>query len=265
MNGELAQAVALVAHGNAALHGLEDVRALEASNSTFQYVRSLELGVRRGWRTTSVHSVAEWTEEVRGTVDRLWLLRGNANPVAGSNQGGWRILGQGPRRASAWSGHWSVNHAGVDRGDPQPRIWEVAYRLSAHGPRPRVPSIDVPRRTDELRTALRETAEFARGDQALADFAESFDEARAIGDSDDPRAPYHDDMLPSVGYSLEARRLLAMATGAWVFGGMGSWNDVFIPEPERADEYRTVTAQLYRAVIDGISDAANSFQTGSAP
>src|SRR4051794_262143 len=42
----------------------------------------------------------------------------------------------------------------------------------------------------------------------------------------EPTAPYHPDILPSAGYTLAARQLLAGAVASFVFGGMGSWNDV---------------------------------------
>ncbi len=66
-------------------------------------------------------------------------------------------------------------------------------------------------------------------------------------------------MVPAAGYSLDARQLLAMASRAWVFGGMGSWNDIGFTDAARNEEYRRVSQELYRAVTDAIRDAANSF------
>jgi hypothetical protein len=43
---------------------------------------------------------------------------------------------------------------------------------------------------------------------------------------------------------------------AWVFGGMGSWNDVsFDAKP---GEYERVSEQLHRALLQGILAGANA-------
>jgi hypothetical protein len=70
-------------------------------------------------------------------------------------------------------------------------------------------------------------------------------------------------LLPSAGYEVIARRALAMATRSWVFGGMGSWNDVGFYDADTQAEYRRVSEHLFQAVVDTIRDATNSFQTGS--
>ncbi|MGY6499848.1 MAG: hypothetical protein ACXIVQ_02975 [Acidimicrobiales bacterium] len=94
----------------------------------------------------------------------------------------------------------------------------------------------------------------------LQSFAGWFDDALEMASSTEPTAPYHPDMMPAVGYSIEARRLLSMATRAWVFGGMGSWNDVGFSDRETHERYRAISERLYRAVIDAVRDAANAFE-----
>lgn len=90
MNGELAQAVAVVAHGNAALHRRIDLANFEAHNSTFQFVRSVAIEVPARWRAKRVDRVAEWIRALRGKgVHRLSLIGGGTTPVAFANEGGW--------------------------------------------------------------------------------------------------------------------------------------------------------------------------------
>jgi len=64
-----------------------------------------------------------------------------------------------------------------------------------------------------------------------------------------------DDLLPARGYTYEAHRLIKVAEGAWVFGGMGSWTDC-------ADE--KTGSVLYDAVITAILAAVNSFDKDTA-
>lgn len=139
MNGELAQAVALVAHGNAALVSGDDPASMEHSNSTFQYVRSVAFEVERRLRgTTTVSSVQEWARTLRrASIGRLSLIAGAAAPTAFANQGLRGVLGHGRSRTFAWYGTWEVNKEGVDPTDCKPRLWEVTHRLSSQRARVR--------------------------------------------------------------------------------------------------------------------------------
>ena len=71
-------------------------------------------------------------------------------------------------------------------------------------------------------------------------------------------------MLPAEGYSLAARQLLAAGSRAEVFGGIGSWNDVRFESPEVEAEYRSVSERLFRAVLEALVAATNSFDPSLA-
>ncbi len=65
------------------------------------------------------------------------------------------------------------------------------------------------------------------------------------------------DILPSGCYSLAARQVLSACAIAWVFGGMGSWNDV--THVHDYDLYRRLSANLYNTICDSIVSVVNSF------
>jgi hypothetical protein len=269
VNGELAQAVALAAHGNAWLADVgtarEDIANFEATNSTFQFVRSVRFEVNSRWRGASeVGSAGEWLRSIARTgVHQLSLVAGGSKPIAFANEGSWGVVGRGRHRADAWRGRWEVNKAGVDPADLKPRIWEVSYqRERGNGPFTLEP-VDIDGRLEQLRHALAEAKEFAGRDDFLATFVPWFDEALALESGDEPDTAWHPDMLPTVGYGLDARRLLAMGSRSWVFGGMGSWNDIGFNDAATQDQYRQVSERLYRAVLDAIRDATNSFEAVS--
>jgi len=52
--------------------------------------------------------------------------------------------------------------------------------------------------------------------------------------------------------------LLAGALKGWVFGGLGSWNDMCFRESSQEREYQLVSKNLYRAVIQSVGVVANS-------
>jgi hypothetical protein len=265
VNGELAQAVALVAHGNLWLSGTRrasvDIAHFEARNSTFQYVRSITFETRKRRNGTGLAtSVVDWLDAVQvARIRRLSLLAGRAMPVTFAGEGAWGILGHGERRDRAWYPSWSVNRDGVDPDDHRPRIWEICYRLRRRFRTSEPKPVDLEARRDQLRGALDRATEFARDDPYLSTFAPWFEEAKQLGTSSAPVIPWHSDMLPTAGYPLAARQLIAMGARSWVFGGMGSWNDVGFSEAAKAAEYKDVSQRLYRAILDGIRDAANSF------
>jgi hypothetical protein len=265
MNGELAEAVALVAHGNAGLPGSDKAQLVgfEETNSTFQYVRSVTFETQSGRRrSSSVTSVASWLDYLRrGRFQKLSLMAGGVAPVAFADQGTWGILGHGRGEVEAWYPRWEVNRDGVDPAETKPRIWEVAYRSSARRGHVAVEPIDLLARSRELESAVGSAIEFAVTNDILTNFVPWFEQAQALQSSDNPVIEWHPDLLPPVGYSLQARRLLASATRSWVFGGMGSWNDIGFSEPALRDRYQTVSNDLYQAVIDSIRDATNSGQT----
>jgi hypothetical protein len=265
VNGELAQLVALVAHGNAALAGAPvDAPALERTNTTFRFVRSLAFLVVDPWgRELVADSVAAWLDAIAPFVGRLSLCGGEGSgPSAFVNTGGWWMAGheRGGSATSAWRGEWTVNRDGVDPADPQPRIWQIAYGSRRMGPFA-PPAVDLDGRAASLRRAIASARAFALREPVLAQFVPWFDEAVSLG-SDPAAVPtWHPEMLPAVGYPAAARQLLAMASRAWVFGGMGSWNDVGFGDPATADEYRRVSDRLYGTCVDAIRDAANAFTT----
>ena len=49
-----------------------------------------------------------------------------------------------------------------------------------------------------------------------------------------------------------------MAVKAWVFGGMGSWNDVYFDDREARTEYEAISRHLYSALLTALLASVNS-------
>ena len=271
MHGELAQVIALAAHGSAWLAGLTGgpPPRLENSNSTFQYVRRVRFELRRSSlrAVTGASDVGAWLEEAREReIDRIWLsipepgVATSAHDVpermlvAFAGAGEWFLVGTSrDEQRELWRASWAVG----DKDAPDQRIWDVEYRgdlLAGAG----VPSRpDVSASSQRLMRALEEVEVFARGER-LHEWADWFADSRQLAEAEDPQPPYHADMLPGVGFAPPARRLLAVATRAWVFGGMGSWNDLGFEARAREDEYNRLSATLYSAVLGAFVAAVNA-------
>jgi hypothetical protein len=158
------------------------------------------------------------------------------------NGGQWNIIALGSRHSELWRAFWTAG----TRAEPHHRIWSVTYEGSElHARVPDPLPLDVA--AVELRGALQDIRNFAASEQDWTSWVRRFDEALTPADE----IPYHDDMLPG-DWDRPARQLAAAAARSWVFGGMGSWNDI-VPRPEIREGYERVTRRLYSAVLSALS------------
>jgi hypothetical protein len=68
---------------------------------------------------------------------------------------------------------------------------------------------------------------------------------------------FHADIAPGGLLPLESRRLLFASQSAWVFGGMGSWNDLGF-DGEEGRIYDNLSDRLYNIVNRAICAATNT-------
>ncbi len=112
---------------------------------------------------------------------------------------------------------------------------------------------------NQLKQAVSQAEKFAkRPDVNAINWADWFAKSLELLDSSSPTIPFHPDMIPNSGFTLEACQVLASAAQSYVFGGMGSWNDLGFQKSEINKEYERVTKELYEAVELSIVMASNS-------
>jgi len=263
VNGELAQIICLATHGSVWLADATRAAppALDQENSTFQYVGSLQFRFRDGQAgpESRAGTVADWLLQLRQRqAERLWLVipevktvtpEGHADEheLAGfANAGRWTLVTAGGRQPEAWRASWAVG----DREAPGHRIWAVRYEGEPAGQVvPQCP--DLRMAGEQLERSVRSAREFAAR-HGLDTWVAWFD--RALASSSD--IPYHPDMLPAA-CTPDSRRVAAAAAQAWVFGGMGSWNDLWFADGAAQREYRELSRRLYAAVLQALLASAN--------
>ena len=268
MNPELAQLIALAAHGTAWLRS--SVRSsppvLDAKNSAFKNVRvRFELRSAVDTDPLTATTIPEWLQQLRvRNVDRIMLAPidadepGEHQPLAphltvafaGGTQ--WRFLVTSPRSVELWTARWRNRSSVLEGTYWSEALFESSAQLEHVAPN----YLDVVEATRRLSAWLREAADFART-RNLEPWAEQFELALKRGMETKPILPSFCDLLP-VDHPDSAKRLLAEALEAWVFGGMGSWNDVLITGDTDRAKYDKLTSSLYAAVIDACVAAANA-------
>jgi len=264
VNGELAALIAVVLHGNAWLADIsQPPPALDRDNTTFRYVHSLTFverrqGLRR--RARRIEGTAEWlVAQQNAGVERLTLCSPTAacdqlepHLASGFANGGPRGLVTNGAARTLWSSGWDTDGGEHPRGE----IWQVTMTSLALATLDHEPAPAVPEASAQLMASLEDARVFAIAND-LAGWADWFAKASNAAHASEPQVAYNPDIAPPGWLTLEQHQLLAAAVQAWVFGGMGSWNVVWLSDESQADRMARVTERLYAAVVGAVIAVTN--------
>lgn len=259
MNGEVAFDLALVMAGNTFLAGSDPGEiadpGLWQSTAETRYIDCVRFEAPTGKSTfwlgppEVADSPGAWFAFLKGEGTVGLRLRrvagemGRNRMLAGFSGGGEQRMIETVRAdgADLWRCAWEVG-----RQDQEGRIWRVTCTRVARGwPAPPVPDRSLDALADDLRGALTDIKAFADSQDGLENWSEIFAGAlEALAGEGEP-----------------ARRLMDACAAAWVFGGMGSWNDMGFDGGVQA-QYDRVSERLYALVSEGPAAAANATFTG---
>lgn len=274
MQGSISQLLSIAAHGNEFLsghavdgyfpHGLEfkfckfvkfvDLRGsgderqeMDYADDPLAWFRELE---DSGVIQLRVHHISTDGGDISDRMSVAFVGGG----------GRWFIEAVKPSNSDFWESRWELG----DRDDPDQNIWHVTYGRvlkNADHPEEALPAIgDVKSSLEEL---LRKISRFAHVN-GLADFGKCFDRGvRALVEAPAGNDSGHD-IFPAGYASSEQRQLLNACQHAWVFGGMGSWNDIGFDDNEIQAEYEALSDELYDLMNLSLVVACNPFPRPAA-
>ena len=268
MQGTIAQAAALAIFGNDILRGYSRENFWPAS-TVFKFCKAVRFVALSGEATRPTESPfaedpMQWISRLRdeGTA-RLHIHAFAHNDPGISDRmsvgfvgggGRWLIETQQARVSDLWQARWHVEN----KDDPDKKIWDVAYYRIDHG-RPHIPlqTKSLTALRQDLATVLSKIEAFAAR-QKLEYFAGAFRKATGLLSSDHPLSQtYHSDFAPTPAMPHEAKQLLAAVQAAWVFGGMGSWNDLGFDGNDQ-QEYDALSVELFLLLNQAICSAINT-------
>ena len=116
------------------------------------------------------------------------------------------------------------------------------------------PSINDSRK--RLQTILEKLSEFAGKFEHSKHWVSNFESSLTTLLEFIPQAD--DEFLPAGIYSKDAHQLIIGAFASWVFGGMGSWNDLVFNEADQ-EHYEALSENLYSAICEAIVSGVNSY------
>ena len=135
--------------------------------------------------------------------------------------GKWNLITSNETGSSVWTGIWNL----IDRDNPEKRIWDVNYIKTGNQ---FLCNEDDDNFINKFYSALDAIYRFAIKNDNSA-FANCFKNAMTTLDSNGKELfGYHKDLVPNCYKKIEY--LLDACQSAWVFGGMGSWNDICIDD-----------------------------------
>jgi hypothetical protein len=273
LQGTIAQAAALAIFGNDILRGYSRQNFWPAS-TVFKFCKAVRFVALSGEATRPTESLfaedpGQWISRLRdegATSLRLHDIPRNDPRISdrmsvGFVGGGGRWLIE-TRRAQAsdlWEAQWQV----MNKDDPDQKIWGVTYFRTSHGGAhiPTQPR-NLATLRDDLSIVLAKIEAFAIR-QKLEHFAGVFRNAAGKLSSDHPLSEtYHSDLAPTAAMPLEAKRILGAVQTAWVFGGMGSWNDVGFDGDK---EYDALSGQLFLLLNQALCSAVNATSGAAGP
>jgi YD repeat-containing protein len=263
MQGGIAQTIGLVLAANAQKRGLPTAKWPDGSIFNFcnrvKFEGRKSAGLFGFGRALNLDDPNRWLESIPDSFERAQLnvfsrsdLNVSDRECVGFANGGPVFVAQiVGNPVESWYGQWAV----TDESSAARRIWSVTYNNIGGMSAQIDTKSNVVVRT-ALAEVLRDALEF-NGRQNMG-FERAFLAAQnALSDPSPHIDLYNRDMLPDGLLALESLQIFACATKAWVFGAMGSWNDVWF-EGHEAETYRELSDRLFAAIIDGLMTATNS-------
>lgn len=276
MNGPLAQIVSITTYANAEIKGVSE-SPYSFDNSTVNFCNKICFidWVKKGISGFFLNKYTEqpiaddfdnWIKFLKQeNVKQLFLhYVSSENPEFSDRMTSGLVGGGGRWLIEAWKGktsdYWEARWEVTDPEAEDSRIWSVTYvRISRN---------DIIRTDDhsgldgiskEFKKSIIACQSFSE-EQQLDLWKKSFDNALECLESGntDFETIYHKDIIPLSKYSEEAKRILFAAQSAWVFGGMGSWNDMGF-DGEEQKRYEKISDKLFTEVCKAIPHATNEY------
>jgi hypothetical protein len=258
-----------VAYGNAFLRKGFDISGFTLEHPVFQFENKVDFrGVEHRWFGSKKEVVLadhpiQWLRQLKENgVLRLILDYSSDNTQAADQKlagmvgggGHWFIHSFDGQGSSVWVGREHVTR----ENDPERRIWEVNYWLLKQLPKVDLRPSHLDEKTQQLRAALGSICDFSK-DHAPGWWERNFKPAMdVLGDGMfDFNEEYIARALPLAYYPERLQRVFTAASRAWVFGGMGSWNDIAFQEETVEQRYDEVSGQLFNAVNCSIVSVVN--------
>jgi len=269
MQGTIAQLLSIAAHGNEYLSGRIDDSYFPDS-STFKFCKFVKFMDLQS-------SGTKWHEREFAEDPNAWFLKlkdtgviqlrvryistnkeeiSDRMSVAFVGGGGrWLIEAVKASKSDFWEASWEVG----DKDDPEQNIWHVKYgRILRNANQPEQPLPPIEDIKEQLKVTLSKISDFAHKNEC-GNFGECFD--RGIKALSEPPSNNESSykIFPDNYATPDYHQVLNSCQAAWVFGGMGSWNDMGFSDSEVHKQYEELSDKLFNLINLSLIVASNPF------
>jgi len=268
MTGELAQIINLITHYNSKIIDSD----LYNKNSTYQYCNLLTFVSFKkkffgGFKEIKIaDTTIEWFNYLKNNnCKKLALVFQDDNSMNSDHKlagmvgggGNWFIEAKYSGYSDFWQPRWEVK---PDKKDDDNRIWNITYGLTIPKTKPfNHPIYNIQEQREKLVSTLTRIADFAVSNENTSGWEKTFNGAKDSLTDDFPTLEYHKDLTPKNSLSKENLQLLISASKSFVFGGMGSWNDIgWFNDENLSKKYDELSAELYKVMNESIIAAVNN-------
>ena len=264
MQGTILQILVLVTHGNMTLSG-NSVGEFYPQHTAFkfdEFVKFVDLErAGNSWKEKPfAETPTEWLQKLKSQkciglrVERIPTDNKDISDrmsVAFIGGGGrWLIEALCPSGSDYWEAKWEIGN----RNHPEKKIWQVTYgRIAKNQKTILAAAVNIDDLSKSLEQTLQGAMAFSRKHK-LDGFGKAFESGLSVLNAKAEPELYGAAVKGQL--PLKASRLLAAAQAAWVFGGMGSWNDLGF-EGEDQRRYEAISDDLFRLINASLIETAN--------
>jgi hypothetical protein len=263
MQGTIFQILVLVTHGNTVLSG-QPVADFFPQHNAFEFnefVKFVDLErVGNAWNEKSfAENPDDWLAKLKSQrcsglrVERISTDKDISDRMSIAFVGGggrWLIEAVCPGGSDYWEAKWEIG----DQNRPDQKIWRVTYGRIARNQKAAVTNASS---VDSLSTEMGQTLQDAivfSTNHKLDWFRKAFESGYSALKAESE--PELNGIALKGQLPLPASRLLAASQAAWVFGGMGSWNDLGF-DGDNQRQYEVISDNLFRLINSSLIATVN--------
>lgn len=260
MTGTLSQLITLTSYGNEYLRNEDLAGGFYPNHNAFLHCRSVEFSamISKGNEQFIEDSIAKtptyWFAYLKkGYCKRIKMhyqvKENNDRQLAAFVGGGGTTLLETDygEFSNFWFNKWEyVNEK-----------WEVTYLSDLKQYKPIDSHYDIGDTHARLGDVLTRIRDFAQNNKQ-GHWAKIFDKAlQALSETTPNMTERQASRILPKNYALLNKQLLLTASRSFVFGGMGSWNDVYFSDEEIYKQYGTLSGELYQTMMQAIVCSVN--------
>ncbi len=261
MNAEILQIVAITAHANAYLNdkqvSFDKNHPAGFGYRNIKFVSKVAQLDPIAQRVLLAQNPNDWFKFLKkNNVSRLYLTyemsenmfnKDHLKMTKGKKVGRWNIIAKKQDKHDLWT-----NYIQAEYGDAI-NYYHLIIKDTSFGTL-NFPTLETTKLY--LNEILSDLISFTTKNK-LKNWTNVFQNALGTLSIEDPSKLVSDNFFPADSYSLEAKQILTTIDIAWVFGGMGSWNDV--SHVNDYDLYSRLTANLYNTLCNALVAVTNSY------